>query len=220
MGHRPAYRVGVALHGPEDRAGPAPSDTAAALVQGVFATLANTHPRSDVSLEEVPAPGRRLAPYGFAVEAELLPQRRGQVLIEAEPLATGRFIVLHDPAGNDDWQGSWRVVTLVSAGVDLDMGRDPLLAEVTWTWLVDALEARSVGYRAERGTVTVTASRRFGGAVDDPDSEQDVCEVELRCSWSPLAVEDLPDHLAAFCDLLGALAGAPTPEPAPSIRAV
>jgi len=204
-----------------------PEDPTASAVKAVFATLAATHPRADVSLEEVPAPGSRVAPYGYAVEAELLPLQQSQVVIDAEPLATGRFIVLHDPAGKDDWQSTWRVVTMASAGVDLDMGRDPLLAEVTWTWLLEALEARGAGYRAERGTVTVTASRRFGGAVgnpvnsSDPDDEEDVCEVELRCSWSPTSGDDLANHLASFCDLLGALAGVPTPDPiAPPLSSV
>ena len=189
-------------------------DPTATAVKAVFAALASTQPRADVSLEEVPAPGSKVAPFGYALEAELLPQRLNQVIVDAEPLATGRFIVLHDPAGKDDWRGTWRLVTMASAGVDLDMGRDPLLAEVTWSWLLEALEARGAGYRAERGTVTVTASRRFGSGVDDSDSELDVCEVELRCSWSPTGAEELADHLAAFCDLLGALAGVPAPDPA------
>ena len=117
-----------------------PADPAAAAVRAVFAGRSQLPHRGPTSAsEEVPAPGNRVAPYGYAVEAELLPLHGSQIVIDAEPLATGRFIVLHDPGGNDDWQGTWRVVTMASAGVDIHMGRDPLLAEVTWSWLIDAL---------------------------------------------------------------------------------
>lgn len=191
-------------------------DDTATAVKARFATLLAAAMRPDVSLAEVPAPGSRVAPYGFAVEAELLPQSRSQVVVDAEPLATGRFIVLHDPAGNEEWGGSWRIVIMASAGVDAVMGRDPLLAEVTWSWLIDALDARDAHYVAERGTVTATASRTFSaysrGGERTGSGDADLCEVELRCSWSPSDSTQLPDHLTAFCDLLGALAGVPSPE--------
>ncbi|MEV6784924.1 DUF3000 family protein, partial [Streptomyces sp. NPDC051098] len=34
-----------------------------------------------------------------------------------DDLADGRLVLLHDPAGHDAWQGTFRMVTLVRAGV-------------------------------------------------------------------------------------------------------
>ncbi len=152
-----------------------------------------------VTIREIPAPGR-LAPYSFALAAE--------VLHGDEELASGRFVVLHDPAGQDAWDGSSRVVAFMSAEVEEDIGNDPLLPEVGWAWLLDALELRGAAHRAAGGTVTRTASSRFGTMAGDEDG----CDVELRCSWTP-ADEGLGAHLAAFCDVLCSMAGLPPAQP-------
>lgn len=151
-------------------------------------------------LHEVPAP-RRLAPFSAAYSAE--------VQLDGEDVATGRFVVLHDPAGQPGWRGETRLVAFVSADVDADMARDPALAEVGWSWLLDALRERGADYHAAGGTVTRTASLTFG-LVDNPEETN---EVELRASWSPLPAEDgtldLAVHLRAWCDLLCLTAGLP-----------
>ena len=152
-----------------------------------------------VTIREIPAPGR-LAPYSFALAAE--------VLHGDEELASGRFVVLHDPAGQDAWDGESRVVAFMSAEVEEDIGNDPLLPEVGWAWLLDALEVRGAAHHAAGGTVTRTASSRFGTMAGDDDG----CDVELRCSWTP-AAGSLGDHLAAFCDVLCAMAGLPPAQP-------
>ncbi len=153
-----------------------------------------------LALTEVPAP-RRLAPYSVAFSAE--------VLVDGEDVATGRFVVLHDPAGQPGWRGDTRVVAFVSADVDAEMARDPALAEVGWSWLTDALRDRGAPHTAAGGTVTRTASLTFG-LVEDPEETN---EVELRASWSPLHAEngslDLGVHLLAWCDLLCLTAGLP-----------
>jgi hypothetical protein len=152
-----------------------------------------------VTIREIPAPGR-LAPYSFALAAE--------VLHGDDELASGRFVVLHDPAGQDAWDGQSRVVAFMSAEVEEDIGNDPLLPEVGWAWLLDALEVRGAAHRAAGGTVTRTASSRFGTMAGDEDG----CDVELRCSWTP-ADEHLGAHLAAFCDVLCSMAGLPPAQP-------
>ena len=53
--------------------------------------------RPEFSLEEVPAP-QRLAPHSIALAVEA-------VDADDEELAVGRFIVLHDPEGQDTWDG-------------------------------------------------------------------------------------------------------------------
>ena len=151
-------------------------------------------------LQEVPAP-RRLAPHAVAFAAD--------VLRSDEEVGSGRFVVLHDPAGQDGWQGDTRVVAFVSADVEPEMAVDPALAAVGWSWLVEALAERGARHTAAGGTVTRTASLRFG-VMQAPDETN---EVEVRASWTPLPAADgsldLAVHLQAWCDLLSATSGLP-----------
>lgn len=172
-----------------------------AAVEGLRAAL-GAHGRAGLELEEVPAP-KRLAPFAVAVSAEV---GRGD-----EQVASGRFVVLHDPAGQDGWRGDTRVVAFVSADVEAEMAADPALAQVGWSWLTDSLQDRDARHTAAGGTVTRTVSCRFG-QIEDAD---EVSEVEVRASWTPLPDEsgamDLGVHLLAWCDLLCATAGLPPP---------
>jgi len=179
----------------------APPSVFSAALDGLQRAVVQAERPGTLELHEVPAP-RRLAPYSAAWSAEVL---RG-----GEEIATGRFVVLHDPAGQPGWRGDTRVVAFVSADVDAEMAGDPALAEVGWSWLVDALRDRAAPHTAAGGTVTRTASLTFG-LVDDPTESN---EVELRASWSPLHDPDddsldLGLHLLAWCDLLCATAGLP-----------
>ncbi len=162
--------------------------------------------RPGVSLRVVPAP-RKMAPWTYAVAAEV---ERGD-----EDVASGRFVVLHDPAGQDAWEGDTRIVALVEAQVEAEMAADPALADVGWSWLLEALEQRGVRHTAAGGTVTRTVSKRFG-QLEALDSS----EVELRASWTAVAGQDgldLGGHLLAWCDLLALTAGLP-PEGTAALR--
>ena len=154
--------------------------------------------RPELLVEEIPAP-QRIAPFSAAVTAD--------VLVGGEEAGSGRLVLLHDPAGNAAWQGTFRCVTFARADVDPEMVTDPLLAQVGWSWLIDALEAHGAAYTAPSGTVTSVASESFGGMADhDPRAE-----VEVRASWTPV-LEDgdgLAAHLAAWAELLCTTAGLP-----------
>jgi hypothetical protein len=158
--------------------------------------------RSGLSLHEVPGP-RKLAPYSTAVAAEV---HRGD-----DEVASGRFVVLHDPAGQDGWRGDTRIVAFVSAEVEPEMAADPSLGAAGWSWLTDALAGRGAPHTAVGGTVTRTSSTRFGALA----APEEACEVEVRASWTALpgpdGVIDLGEHLHAWCDLLCATAGLPPP---------
>lgn len=172
-----------------------------AAVEGLRAAL-TAHGRAGLELEEVPAP-KRLAPYAVAVSAEV---GRGD-----DQVASGRFVVLHDPDGQEGWRGDTRVVAFVSADVEAEMAADPALAQVGWSWLTDSLRDREASHTAAGGTVTRTVSCRFGQIED----AEEVSEVEVRASWTPLpgadGTMDLGVHLLAWCDLLCATAGLPPP---------
>ena len=172
----------------------------AALV-GLRAAVADPG-RPGLGLQEVPGP-KRLAPYAVAVSAE--------ICRDDEQVASGRFVVLHDPEGQDGWRGDTRVVAFVSADVEAEMAADPALAEVGWSWLTESLHDRGARHTAAGGTVTRTVSCRFG-QIEDAD---EASEVEVRASWTPLPASDgaldLGTHLLAWCDLLCATAGLPPP---------
>jgi len=151
--------------------------------------------RAEITVEETPAP-QRLSPFAVALEAE--------VVVGDEEAATGRFVLLHDPAGQEPWDGEFRVVTLAKGQVELDIAEDPLLTEVAWSWLTEAFEDRGATHRAESGTVTRTASQSFGAIEDRPPSG----DVEIRASWTPTTT-DLGRHLEAWADVLARVAGLP-----------
>jgi hypothetical protein len=163
--------------------------------------LAAVAVRPEVRLSPAPAP-RRLAPFSWAVTAE--------VLVDGEELADGRFVLLHDPAGQEAWNGEFRVVTMARAELEPEIAGDPMLGEVGWSWLMDALQAHGAGYAEPGGTVTHAASQYFGALAD----RQDSTEIELRASWTP-ADGRFERHLTAWADLLCVCAGLPPTVPAP-----
>jgi hypothetical protein len=150
--------------------------------------------RPEVLTEEMPAP-QRIAPYASALSAD--------VTSDGVDIGTGRIVVLHDPAGNDTWEGTFRCVAYARADIDPELVTDPLLAEVGWTWLTEALEAHGATYAAPSGTVTTVASESFGGMAAEPGSAQ----IEIRASWTP--VGELTPHVEAWGELLCTAAGLP-----------
>ena len=156
--------------------------------------------RPEFSLEEVPAP-QRLAPHSIALAVEA-------VDADDEELAVGRFIVLHDPEGQDTWDGEFRVVSFVRAPIESDVVTDDLFDEVAWSWLTDALTDAGAQFHNASGTVTRTVSRSFAG-LEDRSTETDL---EIRASWTP-DTEDLSLHLKAWLALVEKSSGlTPLPE--------
>lgn len=154
--------------------------------------------RPEVVVEEIPAP-QRIAPFSAAITAD--------VLVAGEEVGGGRLVLLHDPAGNAAWQGTFRCVTFARADVDPEMVADPLLASVGWSWLVDALAAHDADYLAPSGTVTSVSSESFGGMADEAPR----AEVEVRASWTPVLTNGvgLAAHLSAWAELMCTTAGLP-----------
>ncbi|HZK05682.1 MAG TPA: DUF3000 domain-containing protein [Actinomycetaceae bacterium] len=154
--------------------------------------------RSEVHLEEIPAP-TRIAPFALALNGEVNPTRDPD-----EMLGHGRFIVLHDPATQPAWHGTFRVIVMAKAPVDPEMGIDPMFGEAGWSWLLDALDGAGAGYHSLSGTVTRVLSETFGGLL----LQSNATEMEVRASWSPKTT-DLGPHLTAWVNLLAALGGLP-----------
>lgn len=154
--------------------------------------------RSEILIEEMPAP-RKIAPHAYAIS--------GDVVVHDEELSTGRFIMLFDPAGESTWGGQFRCVTYARADIETEMATDPMLAEVGWSWLTDALNARAASYCEPSGSITIVRSHGFG----DMASEGDGAQVEVRASWTPL--DEIPGHVEAWADLLASISGLEPREP-------
>jgi len=156
----------------------------------------------------MPAP-QRIAPHSAALSAD--------VSVDGEDVGTGRIILLHDPAGNDAWDGDYRCVAYCRAELELELASDPLLGAVGWSWLTEALAMHGASFHAASGTVTRVATESFGGMAEEPGSAQ----VEIRASWTPTlgpgaepgAELDVGPHVEAWGELLCTAAGlAPVPE--------
>jgi len=162
--------------------------------------------RPELSFEDVPAP-RTLAPYASALAAT--------VQVGGGEVASGRLVLLYDPAGQDGWAGPLRVIVYIHADLDPEIAQDPLIGQVGWTWLTEALDSRTAGYAEPSGTVTTEVTEGFGAKETEPA----VTGFELRASWSPAGAGPGADqgagpgavdgHLVAWCDALCAAAGLP-----------
>lgn len=145
------------------------------------------------------APG----PYSYALGAEVTRPDTNVVPVDADGDAFGRLILLHDPAGQEAWHGVFRLVAYVQADIDSALAADPLLPEVAWSWLVDALDSRTP-FTALGGTVTATSSVRYGDIAGPPRAHQ----LEVRASWT-VGDTELRPHVEAFCEVLAYAAGLP-----------
>jgi hypothetical protein len=187
-----------------DNTDAAEDDSVPSAFRLAVAALRAARLRSEMEIDET-RPPQRLAPYAFALEAA--------VVDGDDDLADGRLVLLHDPAGHDAWQGTFRLVTLVRAELEPEMAADPLLPEVCWSWLTGALEARGLPYGEASGTVTRAGSHYFGGLAERRPATQ----IEIRASWTPRedqgGVPDAASHFAAWCDLLCQVAGLPPAAP-------
>src|SRR5581483_4992503 len=115
----------------------APPEPAPEIFRSAVESLSATTVRREVRVEPL-RPPQRLAPYSYAVSAEI-----------------------NDRDGNEAWDGVLRLVAYASAELDDAMGVDPMLPAVGWSWLTDSLAERAAAYRAAGGTVTQTTSTRF-----------------------------------------------------------
>jgi Protein of unknown function (DUF3000) len=168
--------------------------------------------RPELCFEDLPPP-RSLAPFAAALSAV--------ARIDGSEIATGRFVLLYDPDGQRGWHGPMRVIVYIRADLEPEIAQDPMVGEVAWSWLTEALDARTAGYAQPSGTVTRVATEVFGAKRDEPPT----AGFELRASWSPVTADlavpgggarapagtdlGLAGHLAAWCGTLCAAAGLP-----------
>lgn len=154
--------------------------------------------RPEFTLAEGPAP-QRLAPDAVALTAEAIDDEE----------TDGRFILLHDPDGHEEWGGNFRVVVFIRTSLDDELMLDPMLPDVAWSWVSDALTESGAHAEALGGTVTRNIGQSFG-TLADRDGER---VLEMRASWTPVADEGVAEaiecHVQAWIALLAQAAGMP-----------
>jgi len=179
---------------PTERSHPTRETAAPAEFVRAVTQLRTARFRSELFVEEMPAP-QRIAPFASALSAD--------VTVDGDDVGSGRLVLLHDPHGNDAWEGTFRCVTYARAEIDPEQVTDPLLREVGWSWLTEALEAHGAAYLAPSGTVTTVSSESFGGMDNEPATAQ----IEIRASWTPLGA--LTEHVEAWGELMCTAVGLP-----------
>lgn len=165
--------------------------------------------REELTVRQIDSPSG-VAPYSYALAADVL-------IAEHEHESqhgTGRFILLYDPAEPESWGGPFRVVAFAQAPLEAEIGLDPFLANVAWSWLTDALTIREADYFNASGTATRILSTGFGELADSGEGAQ----IELRASWSPSSPQ-MGEQAEAWGELLCMLAGLPPTADAVSLTA-
>ena len=157
-------------------------------VDGLFRALRGFRPRPEIEIEEIPAPAK-LASHGFAMLAECFD---GELEV-----ANGRFVLLHEPGGQETWGGDLRAVTFIKADIEQEMGSDPLLPQVGWSWFEESLSDLDASHLS--GTVTLALSSSFGELADRASQS----ELEIRASWTLDAstISEVLDHVERWTEL-------------------
>ncbi|MFC7374258.1 MULTISPECIES: DUF3000 domain-containing protein [unclassified Brachybacterium] len=182
--------------------------------------------RPEFTWRDIPAPSK-MAPSTWACT--------GEVLVHDEELASGRLVILHDPAGQEAWDGTYRVVALVQAQLEPEFAVESMLGDVAWSWVTESLELHGADARELGCTATRVVSQSYGALASRPST----VDVEMRVSWTPEASEttsasaagpetpplalggssaeattpDLAPHFAAWTAMLAAAGGLPPAPP-------
>ncbi|WP_237559397.1 DUF3000 domain-containing protein [Corynebacterium pilosum] len=159
--------------------------------------------RPEITLGTI-RPPQRPAPYSHAIGLEVSKGNDDAATNRTDGDAFGRLILLHSPEAEEAWEGSMRLVAYIQADMDDAVANDPLLPDVAWQWLNESLAEAGAGFTNLGGTVTSTASVRFGEIGGPPRAYQ----LEMRASWTADGI-DLSSHVEAFSAVLALVAGLP-----------
>lgn len=156
--------------------------------------------RPEFHLTQIPAP-TRIAPWAVALQAEVneSPEKDPETY-----RGDTKFVVLYDPLGQTAWNGTFRIILHARAPMDHEMGADPLLGEVVWSWLHDSLMDFGASFHSLNGTVTRVFNETFGGLALNTSQ----IELELRASWTP-NTPYLGEHLRAWASFSDRITGLP-----------
>ncbi len=160
--------------------------------------------RPEFHLTQVPPP-TKIAPWAVALQAEINDS------VQKDPdyyRGNTKFVVLYNPEGELAWDGNFRVIIHAQAPAEADMGDDPLLGEVAWSWLRESLIAQGASFHNLNGTVTRVFNETFGNLTLNSAR----VDLEVRASWTP-DTPYLTEHLLAWAKFADSLCGLPPYSP-------
>lgn len=147
--------------------------------------------RPEFTLELAPAPAK-LATHTAALLADV---------DTSIPVGNGRLVVLYEPEYQVAWEGNVRLVSYITAQLEPELITDPLLLEVGWSWIHDAL--MGLGFAALSGTVSRNDSQSFGDISSRPPEGS----IEMRASWTITELSEFSMHLHAWITMLQSASG-------------
>lgn len=162
--------------------------------------LRDIESRSEIVVSEIPAP-QNLAPLSIAFSLEVMPKSHS----EDSEFGSGRLVILYDPNFNDSWNGHCRIILYAHAPLDPEIGIDPYLSAVAWSWLMDSLTEHDAAFHSEAGTATKIISTGFGSLADQGNG----AKIELRASWTPQDFSQIVSHMQAIFDVVSLVSGLP-----------
>ena len=163
-----------------------------------LAPIASLAERSEIHLTQIAAP-KGIAQEAIAVSAEVIHADHSDA-----DRGIGRLVICRDTSYPEGWNSEYRIILYAKSPVDIDMGKDAVVDELPWNWLMDSLEQKSANFHSEAGTTTRILSTGHGSLTSQPQH----AEIEIRASWAP-EDEDLSKHLDAFQQLLALISGLP-----------
>lgn len=166
--------------------------------------------RQEFEWRDIPAPSK-MAPSTWACT--------GEILVHDDEVASGRLVILHDPEGQESWDGTYRMVALVQAQLEPEFSVEAMLGDVAWSWVTESLEMHDAEVRELGCTATRVVSQSYGALASRPST----VDVEMRVSWTPDGphgadagdggAPDLAPHFAAWTAMLAAAGGLPPAPP-------
>lgn len=154
--------------------------------------------RGEINLEQIPAP-KGIAEEALAISAEVIHADHSDA-----DRGVGRLVLCRDSNFPEGWNSEYRIILYAKSPVEIDMGKDPLVDELPWNWLMDSLMARKASFHSEAGTTTRVLSTGHGSLTAQPQH----AEIEIRASWAPDG-NNFKAHVEAFQDLLALISGLP-----------
>ncbi|HEX7350413.1 DUF3000 domain-containing protein [Brachybacterium sp.] len=140
--------------------------------RAVIDAMTTAPQRAEFEWRTIPAPSR-MAPSTWACT--------GEILVHDDELASGRLVILHDPEGQESWDGTYRMVALVQAQLEPEFAVESMLGDVAWSWVTESLELHGADARELGCTATRVVSQSYGALASRPST----VDVEMRVSWTP-----------------------------------
>ncbi len=186
-----------------------PAEFAAATKQ-----LGSVKLRSELNYREIPTPTHAVKhayALGAALKTKNSDAHEDHDFLD-NSAGSGRLILLYDPEMAHNWGNHFRFVCYAHANIEPEMGEDPLLLDVSWSWLIDSLQLFGADFTAVAGTATKTLSTGYGALAGDQNGSQ----VQLRASWTP-GDYNIAAHAKAWGQLICLLGGLSFDEGIPTI---